>query len=122
MRLNKDLSAMIDTIKSAFITMLSFFLWVSIGTEQEVTLKLDASDPIAEIQPTMYGIFFEDINFAADGGLYAEVGSDAPEAVNSFGIPENITPEEYQFTLKPRDEPGLEISSLSFAPVKLNIR
>nr|WP_223198193.1 alpha-L-arabinofuranosidase C-terminal domain-containing protein [Maribacter arenosus] len=28
---------------------------------------------IAKIQPTMYGIFFEDINFAADGGLYAEM-------------------------------------------------
>lgn len=27
----------------------------------------------AEIQPTQYGIFFEDINFAADGGLYAEL-------------------------------------------------
>ena len=24
----------------------------------------------AEIQPTMYGLFFEDINYAADGGLY----------------------------------------------------
>lgn len=29
--------------------------------------------PGAEIQSTMYGIFFEDINFAADGGLYAEL-------------------------------------------------
>lgn len=27
----------------------------------------------APIQPTMYGIFFEDINFGADGGLYAEL-------------------------------------------------
>lgn len=27
----------------------------------------------APIQNTMYGIFFEDINFAADGGLYAEL-------------------------------------------------
>lgn len=27
----------------------------------------------AKIQPTMYGIFFEDINFGADGGLYAEL-------------------------------------------------
>ncbi len=26
----------------------------------------------AKISPTMYGLFFEDINFAADGGLYAE--------------------------------------------------
>jgi alpha-N-arabinofuranosidase len=29
--------------------------------------------PKALIQPTMWGIFFEDINFAADGGLYAEL-------------------------------------------------
>ena len=28
--------------------------------------------PGADIAPTMYGIFFEDINFGADGGLYAE--------------------------------------------------
>lgn len=27
----------------------------------------------AKIQPTMYGLFFEDINYAADGGLYAEM-------------------------------------------------
>ena len=34
---------------------------------------VDVSEPVAEIQPTMYGIFFEDINFAADGGLYTEM-------------------------------------------------
>ena len=27
----------------------------------------------APVQPTMYGLFFEDINYAADGGLYAEM-------------------------------------------------
>ncbi|WP_304237840.1 alpha-L-arabinofuranosidase C-terminal domain-containing protein [Jiulongibacter sediminis] len=36
-------------------------------------LVVDINNPIHEIQPTMYGIFFEDINFAADGGLYAEL-------------------------------------------------
>ena len=36
-------------------------------------LMVDMSKTIAPIQPTMYGIFFEDINFAADGGLYAEL-------------------------------------------------
>ena len=36
-------------------------------------LVVDASTRLAQIQPTMYGIFFEDINFAADGGLYAEL-------------------------------------------------
>lgn len=46
----------------------------SLGTTmaQEHELKVNAAKTIAEIQPTMYGIFFEDINFAADGGLYAE--------------------------------------------------
>lgn len=34
---------------------------------------LDFKDTGVKIQPTMYGIFFEDINFAADGGLYAEM-------------------------------------------------
>mgnify|MGYP003647926574 FL=1 len=36
-------------------------------------LMVDMSKTIAPIQPTMYGVFFEDINFAADGGLYAEM-------------------------------------------------
>ncbi len=29
--------------------------------------------PGADVQPTMWGVFFEDINFAADGGIYAEL-------------------------------------------------
>lgn len=34
---------------------------------------VQADKPIAPISPTMWGVFFEDINFAADGGLYAEM-------------------------------------------------
>ena len=34
---------------------------------------VDVDRPKAEIQPTMWGIFFEDINQAADGGIYAEL-------------------------------------------------
>ncbi|HEY6502459.1 MAG TPA: alpha-L-arabinofuranosidase C-terminal domain-containing protein [Chitinophagaceae bacterium] len=34
---------------------------------------VQANKPGPVIQPTMYGVFFEDINFAADGGLYAEL-------------------------------------------------
>ncbi len=40
-------------------------------TSYELTLQADK--PGAAIQPTMYGLFFEDINFGADGGLYAEL-------------------------------------------------
>ncbi len=34
---------------------------------------INAGKPIAEIQPALWGLFFEDINFAADGGIYAEM-------------------------------------------------
>jgi len=40
-------------------------------TDRELVVNLE--DTGIKIQPTMYGIFFEDINFAADGGLYAEM-------------------------------------------------
>ena len=36
-------------------------------------MTVDVAKPTAKIQPTMYGVFFEDINFGADGGLYAEL-------------------------------------------------
>ncbi len=34
---------------------------------------MDVDNIGSTIQPTMYGVFFEDINFGADGGLYAEL-------------------------------------------------
>ena len=62
-------------IKSIIFSL--FFSWVLIP----VTLISQTANPIivnidysgAVIQPTMWGIFFEDINFAADGGIYAEL-------------------------------------------------
>ena len=38
-----------------------------------MTGTLDPAKTKFDISPTMYGVFFEDINFAADGGLYAEL-------------------------------------------------
>ena len=35
-------------------------------------IAVDAAHPGAAMSPKMFGIFFEDINFAADGGLYPE--------------------------------------------------
>ncbi|WP_288437483.1 alpha-L-arabinofuranosidase C-terminal domain-containing protein [uncultured Chryseobacterium sp.] len=42
-------------------------------TVRTYNLDLKENPAPVTIQPTMYGIFFEDINFAADGGLYAEL-------------------------------------------------
>ena len=40
---------------------------------QPNTLVIDAGSKGIPIQETMFGLFYEDINFAADGGLYAEL-------------------------------------------------
>ena len=51
-----------------------FVLTVSFAVAQSpknITVKLD--QPKADIKSTMWGIFFEDINLAADGGIYAEL-------------------------------------------------
>lgn len=42
----------------------------AVAAAEEFVIRTDR--PGADIQPTMYGLFFEDINYAADGGLYAE--------------------------------------------------
>ncbi|QDU55511.1 alpha-L-arabinofuranosidase C-terminal domain-containing protein [Aeoliella mucimassa] len=43
----------------------------SLAVEAEVHVHLDR--PSVELSPVLYGLFFEDINYAADGGLYAEL-------------------------------------------------
>ncbi len=42
-------------------------------SQQNHTLIVKANQPGASVQPTMWGVFFEDINLGADGGIYAEL-------------------------------------------------
>ncbi|MBQ4644805.1 MAG: carbohydrate binding domain-containing protein [Clostridia bacterium] len=42
-------------------------------TNGAYSLSIDAGDEIHDISDLLFGAFFEDINFAADGGLYAEM-------------------------------------------------
>ena len=64
-------------IKTRFSYLLLF--WISIQTtnlaiaQAPKTLQVLVNKPIADVQPTMWGVFFEDINFGADGGIYAEL-------------------------------------------------
>ena len=52
---------------------------VAVGAVPEVAVRdgveihVEAAAPGVPISPTLYGIFFEDINFGADGGLSAEL-------------------------------------------------
>jgi alpha-L-arabinofuranosidase len=53
---------------SAIAVLLSAFT-----TSAAPTITIHTDQPGAKINPAMWGVFFEDINFGADGGLYAEM-------------------------------------------------
>ena len=78
--------------KLSITTLLLVLLTLSGGVAAQRQLTVQTKKMGAPIQPTMYGIFFEDINFGADGGLYAEMvinrSFEFPQTLmgwNSFG-------------------------------------
>ncbi|MGC3943580.1 MAG: alpha-L-arabinofuranosidase C-terminal domain-containing protein [Chryseolinea sp.] len=58
--------------KFIFLSLFSICFLNEHSTAQ-IKLVANADRPTVQVQPTMWGIFFEDINFGADGGLYAEL-------------------------------------------------
>ena len=52
---------------------LTLALAASLSAQAQHVLDVQTQKLGAPVQSTMYGIFFEDINYAADGGLYAEL-------------------------------------------------
>lgn len=54
------------------LTLLASLLLAGVGAHA-ATLTVQTDQPGAQLNPGMWGIFFEDINFGADGGLYAEL-------------------------------------------------
>src|SRR6478609_10452773 len=62
------------TIKKALLaTSLTGTLLSATAQKANDIINVNAAKPTATIQPTMWGIFFEDINMGADGGIYAEL-------------------------------------------------
>ena len=66
------------------LTLAVSLMATSTLSAQTNVLDVDAKKAGAPVQSTMYGIFFEDINYAADGGLYAELVKN-----RSFEFPNN---------------------------------
>ena len=70
--------------------MVASFITAGLGTAvvsvaqpaKEFVVKVN--QPKAAIQPTMWGVFFEDINLGADGGIYAELVKTGP--LNSVNL------------------------------------
>lgn len=58
--------------KQSIVSGLIFLVGMQSLMAQNV-LDVRTDKPLAPISSSMWGIFFEDINFAADGGLYAEL-------------------------------------------------
>lgn len=59
--------------KGYYSTVRSFEMSALPKERPPYTLNVDGSDEVLDISPTLYGLFYEDINNAADGGLYAEM-------------------------------------------------
>jgi alpha-L-arabinofuranosidase len=61
-------------LQKCFLTGLAVILLnVFAFAQNDNVITVKADKPYAEIQPTMWGVFFEDINLGADGGIYAEL-------------------------------------------------
>lgn len=61
-------------LKTLLLSLSAGFIFCANAVAENIfNITIDASCATAKVSPTMYGIFFEDINFAADGGLYAEL-------------------------------------------------
>ena len=62
-------------MKKIFTYIYAIFLFASMNIYAQTanTMMVQVDKIGAEIQPTMYGLFFEDINYGADGGLYGEL-------------------------------------------------
>jgi alpha-N-arabinofuranosidase len=69
-------------MKKALVFLSLLEVLISAGWAQ-TKITIDVSNPGVDISPTMYGIFFEDINFGADGGLYAELVKNRSRSKNS---------------------------------------
>lgn len=66
---------------------LAALLASSLAANAQVKINVDAANPGIKVSPNLYGIFFEDINHAADGGLYAELISNRSFEDSDKAIP-----------------------------------
>ena len=70
---------------------------------QNEPIRIDISQRGAVVSPDLYGIFFEEINHAGDGGLYAEL-------VQNRGFEEHVLPSSMTY----RDGKAYAINSMNY--------
>lgn len=72
-------------MKKALLTCAIAVVSVIAADAQTNVMDINTKKVGAKVQDTMYGLFFEDINYAADGGLYGELVKN-----RSFEFPQNF--------------------------------
>ena len=55
-----------------YLLVLQICALISVGAAQPI-LTIDASKPVGQVSPTLYGLMTEEINHSYDGGLYGEL-------------------------------------------------
>src|SRR6267378_84644 len=82
---------------------------------QPAKISVDAARPSHAIPMTLWGIFFEDINLSADGGIY-------PELVRNRSFEDADTPEFWELTNSPggRAEMSISTADVHAQPPPLN--
>jgi alpha-L-arabinofuranosidase len=73
-----------------FFVLALAFLQLHATAASSASVHLDASKPGPRLNPRMYGIFLEEINFGVDGGLYAEL-------IRNRGFEDAKPPEGFKF-------------------------
>ncbi|HEX9047027.1 MAG TPA: alpha-L-arabinofuranosidase, partial [Verrucomicrobiae bacterium] len=81
---------------------------------QPATITVDAAHPAHPIPPTLWGIFFEDINMSTDGGIY-------PEMVRNRSFEDSDKLENWTFTTQSGDSDASIVTADEHGrPVPLN--
>ncbi|MBO4464399.1 MAG: carbohydrate binding domain-containing protein [Prevotella sp.] len=75
----------------------------ALTVQAQHVMDVQTQKPGAPVQPTMYGLFFEDINYAADGGLYGELVKN-----RSFEFPDHLMGWEAFGTFEVKDDGPFE--------------
>lgn len=75
------------------LTVIFYLLPAIICLGQTARLTVDVKNPRHKVSPMLWGIFFEDINLSADGGIY-------PEFVRNRSFEDSNQPDYWQLVIK----------------------
>lgn len=59
-------------MKKSYLLLVHFFFFSGLLMAQN-EINIDTTKPGIKVSPSLYGIFFEEINHSGEGGLYAEM-------------------------------------------------